>query len=180
LVDPTIQMRGYAQLAFQMSLADVQEAARIFDYEHRIGAAIREGDFLKGFEVFDEFINGDFFPYPTYFFNITGVANYFNLNDPTYPPNPYPTYLNLASTRSAIHVGAIPYWDYNQTVEANLKADWLATVKDKVEFMLDHKYKVMVYNGQDDIILSGPQAYELCLAYNWDGKERFNRAPKII
>ena len=29
-------------------------------------------------QVFDTLLNGDLYPYPTYFYNITGTANYFN------------------------------------------------------------------------------------------------------
>ena len=30
-------------------------------------------------QVFDMLLNGDIFPYPTYFYNITGSTNYFNI-----------------------------------------------------------------------------------------------------
>jgi len=180
LVDPQTQMKGYASLALETSLCDEIEYAQIVSYETRIQSAIIRGDLVEGFRIWDEFLNGDFYPYPTYFFNITGDANYFNLNDPNYPPDPYPTYLAQTSTRLAIHVGAIPYWDYNATVERYLIKDWLSSVRSKVEYMLSHGFKVMVYNGQDDIILAGPQAEALCRRFVWPGQQQFNKAAKII
>jgi vitellogenic carboxypeptidase-like protein len=89
------------------------------------------------------FLNGDFYPYPTYFENITGTNNYFNFLDPVYPPNPYPTFLNLTSTREAIHVGNQAYWDYNATVEMNLIQDWMKSVEPEVATLLDN-YKVVI------------------------------------
>ena len=45
------------------------------------------------FDAFDEMLNGDFYPYPTYFYNITGYSDYFNFLQPVYPPNPFETVL---------------------------------------------------------------------------------------
>ncbi len=108
LIDPESQMQGYAELAYQFSLADINEVETIRTYERNLNSAIRSKDFLKAFDIFDEFLNGDFYPYPTYFYNITGNSNYFNLNDPDYPPNPYGSFLRLPSVRDALHVGDIP------------------------------------------------------------------------
>jgi len=47
--------------------------------------------------------------------------------------------------------------DYNSTVERNLIVDWTFSVKPWLETLLDNGFKVMVYNGQEDVILSGPQ-----------------------
>jgi hypothetical protein len=44
----------------------------------RITQLIGQQQWQAAFEVFDELLNGDFFPYPTYFRNITGLTDYFN------------------------------------------------------------------------------------------------------
>jgi hypothetical protein len=31
------------------------------------------------FQIFDFLLNGDIYPYPTYFFNVTGSTNYYNI-----------------------------------------------------------------------------------------------------
>jgi len=54
------------------------------------------------------------------------------------------------------------------------------SVKTKVEYLLDAGIKVMVYNGQDDIILAGPQAMQLCLAFRWNSDHLFRQAKKIL
>src|SRR5690606_34537510 len=48
------------------------------------------------------------------------------------------------------------------------------------QFLLDHGYKVLVYNGQEDIILAGPQALELCLQFKWNGASQYSKARKSI
>uniref|UniRef100_A0A6B2L4B6 Carboxypeptidase n=1 Tax=Arcella intermedia TaxID=1963864 RepID=A0A6B2L4B6_9EUKA len=180
LVDPGIQMNGYADLALQLDLCDQYEYLVIKDYETRVQAAIKEGRARDGFMIFDEFLNGDFYPYHTYFYNITGDANYFNLNDPNYPPNPYPDYLSLQSTKDMLHTGTYPFYDYNSTVEYHLIEDWMYSVKPHVEFLLNEGYKVLVYNGQFDIILAGPRARVLCDYLVWDGQQGYQQSKKVI
>src|SRR5690348_14567953 len=106
-------------------MADETEVSVIQKYEERIIEAIGAGEFVKAFHAFDELLNGDFYPYPTYFANITGTTNYFNFINPVYPPNPYNQYVQLPSIRNAIHVGQYAYNGYNSTVELHLKEDWM-------------------------------------------------------
>lgn len=58
------------------------------EYESQINSLIQQQNWAGAFQVFDELLNGDFFPYPTYFRNITGLSDYFNELSPSYPPNP--------------------------------------------------------------------------------------------
>lgn len=154
-MSPIDQFVGYGELLYYIGMADEHEVEVIRSYEARIVEGIAEGNYLKAFLAFDEFLNGDFYPYPTYFFNITGTTNYFNFLDPVYPPNPFDQYLNLNTTRSKIHVGSVPYASGNSTVEAYLINDWMKSVAPILPPLLEN-YKVMIYNGQLDIILGPP------------------------
>jgi hypothetical protein len=80
-----------------VGLADELQVERIKRYEEQIVEGIGQGNLVHAFAAFDEFLNGDFYPHPTYFFNITGSGEYFNLLNPVYPPNPYPNFLTLQS-----------------------------------------------------------------------------------
>jgi len=40
---------------------------------------IERGDFVGAFHVFDQYLNGDFTKYPTYYSNITGLTSYMNV-----------------------------------------------------------------------------------------------------
>ena len=35
--------------------------------------------FFFFFQIFDMLLNGDIYPYPTFYFNVTGVTNYDNI-----------------------------------------------------------------------------------------------------
>ena len=59
------------------------------------------------------------------------------------------------STRELIHVGDLPYYSFNDTVELHLKGDWMRGVADVhskvnmlVPLMEDESVKVLVYSGQ--------------------------------
>lgn len=96
---------------------------------------------MKAFEYFDEYLNGDFYQYPTFYENVTGLGSYFNFLDPVYPPNPYTAYLNLPQTQASIHVRNTVYEHYNKTVESYLIGDWMRSVASVMPTLLDN-YRV--------------------------------------
>jgi len=178
-VDPISQFTHYDDLMYQIGLADERQAEVIGAYQQQIIEGIGQGDLIHAFRAFDELMNGDFYPHPTYFFNITGTNNYFNFLNPNYPANPYPQFLNLPSTRAAIHVGQWPFADYNATVELHLLEDWMRSVGPLIPTLLDN-YKVMFYSGQVDIILGAPGTERFLKSVEWKGAKEYHDAPRSI
>jgi len=74
LMDPITQFVGFGELAYSFGIADQNQRREIDAYEKRYIAELQRGDLLAAFRIFDEFMNGDFYPYPTYFYNITGTC----------------------------------------------------------------------------------------------------------
>ena len=124
-------------------------------------------------------LNADFYSGPTYFQNTTGLSDYFNLNQPSYSEGPYEQYLNLNTTRAAIHVGDRPFWSYNHSVEAHLIHDWFRSVADVMPTLLQ-SYKVLIYNGQLDIILSAPACERFLWSLQWPGAKAWQQAGKVV
>ena len=102
---------------------------------------IIRGDYVTAFKYFDEYLNGDFYPFPTFYKNVTGLDSYFNFLDPVYPSNPYEAYVNLESTQTSIHVRPTKYEHYNKTVESYLIDDWMRSIAHKLPTLLEN-YKV--------------------------------------
>jgi len=178
-IDPLIMFTHYSELLYWTAFADQDEVLAVKKYEDTIRRGIEAKDWITAFRAFDEFMNGDFYPYPTYYTNITGTTNYFNFGDPNYPPNPYPAYLQQTAVRSALHVGTYGYQDYNQTTEFYLMHDWMKSVAHLMPTLLNN-YKVMTYNGQYDIILGPPAAEKYYRTMDWDGKNDYLRAKKKL
>eukprot|EP00456_Euglypha_rotunda_P045679 TRINITY_DN3620_c0_g1_i1.p1 TRINITY_DN3620_c0_g1~~TRINITY_DN3620_c0_g1_i1.p1 ORF type:complete len:325 (+),score=50.99 TRINITY_DN3620_c0_g1_i1:93-977(+) len=178
MMDPLTQIPGYSDLLYALGMADDNERQVIVNYETQIVDYINQGRYTDAFYLFDELINGDFTVYPTYYLNISGVANYFNFLDPSYPPNPWEDFLNSNSTRAAIHVGSQAYWDYNATVESYFISDWMKSVGYMLPNLLNN-YKVLIYNGQNDVILSAPNCENFIRTIQWNGSDLFATAPKV-
>lgn len=178
-IEPLIQFNHMGDLWYRTGLASLHEVRLINDYERRFEAAVLNHEYTKAFHIFDELLNGDFWPYGTLYNNITGLTDYFNFLEPNYAPNPYQSYLNLPSTRAAIHVGACVYWDYNATVEMHLIPDWMTSVSHLLVPVMNN-YKALIYTGQLDIIL-GTAANEAFLEQlNWAHKHAYVNSPKKV
>lgn len=150
-------------------------------YESKIADMIEASRWADAFYLFDEMLNGDFYPYPTYFRNITGLTDYFNVVQPTYPPNPYPQWLQLPHVQKMLHVGPnATFWDYNATVERNLINDWLQPVTQCLGSILDANIPTLIYNGQMDIILGSALTETALARLQWRGAGAFDAAPKTI
>jgi len=175
---PLVQFTNFDTLLFSLGLADANEAAKIREYQEAIKSQIAIGEYEGAFRTFDLLLNGDFVS-PTFYTNITGSTNYFNFATNYAGDDNYVPFLNLSTTRQAIHTGSVPYFDYNRTVEVNLVDDWMRGVMPFVDVLIDN-YKMMVYNGNYDIIL-GPAASEMAYReIRWSGAEEYKRAKKSV
>lgn len=178
-LDPSIQFTDLSNLVYYLAMADHQERDVIKGYERRITHHIERQEWKLAFEVFDQLMNGDFFPYPTYFTNITGLTDYFNFLSPNYPPNPFSKYLNQPEIKSALHVGSYHFAGYNSTVEKFLIEDWMQSIAWKIPALVEN-YDCLFYNGQNDVILGSPLTMEVLRRVKWTRQNEFNKAKKQI
>jgi vitellogenic carboxypeptidase-like protein len=180
-IEPLIQFANMGDLWFRMGLASEDEKREIErKYSVPFVDAVKRREYVKAFDIFDQLMNGDFWSYGTYFQNITGLGNYFNVLQPKYPPNPYQSFLNLATTRAAIHVGASAYWDYNSTVEYHLIPDWMTSVSHRLANIANHHVKCLIYTGQLDLILGSAANEDFLQQFKWDGSHQWLSSHKRI
>lgn len=176
-LDPKIQMTGLGHLLFDLGLADENEVAKFDAYDAKVIEAIDAKDFVKAFHIFDEEFGGDFFKYGSLYLNTTSLPDYYNYMTPTYPIIPFPLWLNEPSTRQALHLGSVPYWVYNSTVQDYMIPDFMTSIDPFLIPVMEH-YRVMIYSGQLDIIL-GPALTEKYLhQLQWSGLHEYRKAPK--
>ena len=100
-------------------------------------------------------------------------------DQPTYVSSPFDAFLNLNSTRTAIHVGSRAFWSYNHSVELSLIHDWFRSVGPKLPTLLD-SYRVLIYNGQRDVILSAPQCQNFLHSLQWSFSKEWQVARKVV
>ena len=158
LVDPVNMVPGYADLLFQYGLADENQAAYVKSQTELALKYIQEEEYSLAAEIFDELFAGLLYPYPTYFYNITGMTNYDNILRQDVPEvyDYYIPYINRADMRRTIHVGNLSFGGQTLEVVAALINDSFKSVAKYLTVLLDKDYKVLIYNGQLDIIIAPP------------------------
>lgn len=87
------------------------------------------------------------------------------------------TFIQLAKVRRAIHVGNLTFHTDNR-VEERLKEDIMQSVKQWVEVLLE-QYRVLIYNGQLDIIVAYPLTLGFLQALDWSGAAAYKTAPRL-
>lgn len=99
------------------------------DYCDRSVGHIKAGDFEQGFRVWDEMLNGDLFPYPNYFHNITGSNDYDNVMNTDAPASfgYYYTFVNQPHVRKSLHVGSNVFQSGTEC-EKHLVSDFMASL----------------------------------------------------
>jgi len=182
-MDPPAQFQGFGDLLWHLGMADEAEREQFRAYEAKMQESLKAGDTVAAFETFDEMLNGDFFPYPTYYANVTGMSsNYFNFQlapDAEALGGDFVGWLNEPAVRAEIHVGDRGYTPSNDTVEAHLKADWMRGVVDMLVPVMEN-YKVLVYNGQNDVILGPPLTEQFLDRLQWSGARRYRETKKVV
>lgn len=181
LIDPEHIVPGYADLLYNIGMADFNESAFIKSCTDKAVSYIQNKQFKDAFDVFDTLLNGDIYPYPTYFFNVTGTTNYFNYLLLKAPAdfNYFYKFLNAESTRKAIHVGNIKFNDGGTDVEIALINDIMDTQVDNFVTLLEN-YKILLYNGQLDIIVGAPLTENFMQQLKWSGQSDYLNSAKTV
>lgn len=106
-VDPVRQIDAYPEQMFGQGMISTSQKMTIRNICDEAIEAIRKGDMVGAFEVWDKMLNGDIWPYHNLFHNFTGSNDYDNMLNTNAPAsfNYYSAYVNLPSVRKMIHVG---------------------------------------------------------------------------
>jgi len=180
-VDPINMIPAYPNLFWNLGLADENQRRRVEEYcDDTIDNIIAE-NWVEAFNIWDEMINGDVYPYPNYYHNITGSNDYDNFMD-TNPPasfDYFSEYVNQPYVRQAIHVGDAPFND-GSVCEKNLLGDFMKSLKPQLTTLLDNNYKVLIYSGQLDIIIGAVLTESFLPTVAWNGQQQYIMADRII
>lgn len=182
LSDPVHQMK-YGEYLYQLGLIDTNGLNIFNEVEKRGIACINKRDFDCAFHCFDELINMDESTDGSVFKNLTGFNTYFNYLKPDGDDSDATMgeFLQMSETRRAIHVGNNTFHDLEgeNKVEEHLKNDIMDSVKDWVAELLEH-YKVLIYNGQLDIIVAYPLTENYLKNLKFNAADDYKTAKRYI
>lgn len=179
-VDPYSQLAAYPDMLFDIGVADTSEKLKFEEYVSLSRHFIEKGDMYNAFTVWDEMINGDIYPYPNYYHNVTGSNDYDNYMNTNSPPclGYYRPFVTSSSTRRGIHVGDAVY-NNGHDCEMNLLNDFMVSFKGEMEVLMDN-YKTLIYSGQLDVIIGAALTEHMLPSFVWGSKAEFLRAKKSV
>ncbi|EPY80614.1 serine carboxypeptidase CPVL [Camelus ferus] len=178
--DPESVIGGYAAFLFQIGLLDEKQRKYFQEQCDECAKYIREEKWSAAFELLDKLLDGDLTTEPSYFQNVTGCSNYYNLLQCTEPEDQsyFGKFLSLPQVRQAIHVGNQTFSD-GAKVEKYLQEDTVKSVKPWLTEIMNN-YKVLIYNGQLDIIVAAPLTERSLMAMDWKGSQDYKKAERKV
>lgn len=183
LSDPQHQM-NYGDYLYQLGLIDANGQQKFTELEKKGIDLINKHDYTGAFDIFDELINMDENPNGSLFKNLTGFPSYFNYINPSgdsTADQAMGKFLQSSVTRRAIHVGNQTFHDLEgeNKVEEHLKADVMQSVAQWVSELLSF-YRVLIYNGQLDVIVAYPLTENYLRHLKFNGDAQYKTAERIV
>ncbi|KAF5278369.1 hypothetical protein FQA39_LY05858 [Lamprigera yunnana] len=162
----------------QLGLVDLNVKKLIKEYEVKARQYIKDKEYEKAFHMFDDILNGDLNNHNTLFKNTTGFDNYFNFLTPENTDRGYMgKFIQQNYVRKAIHVGNATFNGQNELVELNLRNDIMQSVTNWISELLSN-YKVLIYNGQLDIIVAYPLTINYLSQLNFSAANEYKTAKR--
>ncbi|KOC66387.1 Venom serine carboxypeptidase [Habropoda laboriosa] len=178
LTDPLNQLH-YGDYLYQLGLVDKNGRDLFHKYEQKGRDLIVQEKYVEAFNVFDELLDGDMTNEPSLYTNLTGFKYYFNYlrTQDTNESDYMVEWLQRADIRKAIHVGNCTFNVESKIVEDHLKPDVMKSIAVLVADLTQH-YKVLLYNGQLDIIVAYPLTENYLQQLKWPGAEKYKTAQR--
>lgn len=180
-VDPVNMIDAYPGAFYNVGMVDDKQRAVIQSYCDTAVSQIKAGNLLGSFNTWDKMLNGDIYPYPNLFHNYTGSNDYDNFAR-TDAPDAYGyfySFLQLPWARRAIHVGGNTFSGGHEC-EMHLLKDFMVSLAPELVTLLEAKYRVLLYNGQFDVIIGAPLTERFLQVLPWSGLEAYKAAPRMV
>ncbi|XP_023588129.1 probable serine carboxypeptidase CPVL [Trichechus manatus latirostris] len=178
--DPESIIGGYAAFLYQIGLLDEGQQKYFQNQCDECLKHIKQGNWTKAFEILDRLLDGDLTDEPSYYENVTGCTNYYNFLQCTEPEDHtyYGKFLSLPEVKQILHVGNRTFNDGSE-VEKYLREDTMKSVKPWLAEIMNN-YKVLIYNGQLDIIVAAPLTERSLMAMDWKGSQEYRTVEKKV
>lgn len=149
-VDPPTQTQSYAKYSLATSLINYNQYNIISYYQNQVTQYLNsnspyqaEANWENTYNTVVSFANG---------INVYNVREYGD-----YSFNYIGQWLNKASTKASLNVPSFAFWvGCNDTIYDYYKADIMTSTIPYISYILSQGLKVMIYNGQDDLIVNTP------------------------
>ena len=171
--DPLEQLNNNAVFGFATGLTDEAETAQVAGYEKKGRELIKKDRQCEAQEYFGKVVDALAVG--------GGGVNVYNFREfGDYDFSAIDTWLSQTSTKDLLHVpNQVPFNDCNDVAYVKLCTDFMTSVKPLIPSILD-QIPVLLFNGQDDLIVNTPAAENWIASMNWSGRDEYLAADKTI
>ncbi|XP_041972254.1 venom serine carboxypeptidase-like [Aricia agestis] len=177
--DPINQI-DYGNYLYQHGLLDDKQRELFLRQQQEIIDETKAENWVEAGILLDRLIDGALTNF-SYFRNYTGFQTYYNFlktNDDVDVPL-FLKMLDNDATRRSVHVGNLSFNTEAQLVQVHLAADMLQSVAPMISALLD-SYRILIYNGQLDIIVAYPLTENFLRHLKFSSAEEYEVAPRKI
>ncbi|XP_068614395.1 probable serine carboxypeptidase CPVL [Brachionichthys hirsutus] len=178
MCDPEMMLPGYGEFMYQTGLISEHQRQYVDQQTDVAVQLIKQQKWTEAVLIFDSLLVGNIVQHPTFFNNVTGCTNIYNYvkcqKDVDLPD--FNQFVTLPAVRRAIHVGNVAFADSFE-VMTHIYQDILMSVKPWLGVLMDH-YRVLIYNGQLDMIVAVPLTERFLLSVEWTGAADYKNAPR--
>ncbi|XP_057329621.1 venom serine carboxypeptidase-like [Microplitis mediator] len=175
-LDPINQF-NYGDYLYQIGVVDFNGREKFDEYEKKAVAFMNKNEHNNSVDIFDEL----FIKSPSLLMNLTGSSFIFNYLIEKGPDlkDILTEWMRKTDLHRAIHVGSVPFEYANKTVGNYLRHEFTESHAHTVAALLPH-YKVLLYNGQVDIIVPYPFLVNFIQKLQWPGADDYKKAQRNI
>jgi len=161
----------YADFLYQVGLVDERQRDYCLSLEENTQSYIRRGQMYEAFNSW----NTEF----SYFLNKMDCGYYYNIALCDFDPveDNYEDFLNLQSTRKAIHVGSLPFPNEGDVYWSMINVFMESGIAD-IEYCLDAGFHTLIYDGNFDIICNHSGVLDMIADMEWKGKSSYDTASR--
>ncbi|KAH6930252.1 hypothetical protein HPB50_012264 [Hyalomma asiaticum] len=180
MTDP-LTMLLYGEFLYYIGLMDRRQASQMQEACDQVKSLIREEDYLNAGLQATSLILGVVAGTPTLFGNETGYEYAYNylLTQKPESHERYKSFVKKPSVRKALNVGQMPYDGTSSKVALYLAQDLMKSVRDKLALLADN-YKVLMYSGHLDVVVTTAATETLMYTLEWSGSNEWTDAEKKI
>lgn len=172
-VDPLTQAVEYSKFGISTSLIDDYQEYIIRTYSNSISSLIGKGNFAQAHDQWSLLLQ--------YFVQYAGNVNIYNMRlYQDYDFSDLSTFMNLESTKTMLNVPVSNPWiECNETVYDFYKSDMMNTTITMIQTVLNQGLSVLVYQGQDDVIVPYAGTEDMVYKLLWSGRSSFVSANQV-
>ena len=173
ITDPSPQVTSYSTYGFATALIDEYEKEMTEVFENQAAQFIQKQNWEQAWDAWNNALG--------LVITAGGNVNVYNVREfGNYDSSAMDAWLNLTATKQALHVPpSITFLDCGDPAYAALQNDMMMSVANLMPYLLANT-RVMLYEGQDDLIINNVGAETWISQLNWYGQTQYLAAPRNI